>query len=139
MNSSLQDGATGRNSPMRALIEQNRERGVEPLARRDLPWATLSLLGALAIGAALVACWLRRRGRRGRPPAERAFLKMSRKLGLEKEGRELIKQLAAECAVEPLTLLVSPSALHDAIARVDRDRWRSRKGWKRVIALADAA
>ncbi len=132
-------GTATRDAPIRAMVQQNRDRGVEPWARRDLPWGTLGVLGAVAWGAAVVAWWVHRRRRRACPPAERAFLLMSRRLGLDRSARGLIKEIAAECGLEPLTLLVSPSALHDALTRIDRQRWRERAGWRKLLSLAEAA
>jgi hypothetical protein len=139
MTGSTQDNPGGRDAPIRTIIEQNRERGVEPLTRPDVPWGLLGALALMAVGAALIAWWINDRSNRRRPARERAFLRIARRLGLDRDSRALVKDLAAECDIDPLTLLVSPSALHSALASVDRERWRERRGWKQVVSLGIAA
>lgn len=139
MSPSEQTNVPARETPIRAIIRQNQERGVDTPVRPDLPWTLLGILTFAAITAAIAAWCINERFNHPLPVRERAFRRMARGLGLERHSRELVKQLAAECGLEPLTLLVSPSAMHSALASVDRDRWRERRGWSRVIALGEAA
>jgi hypothetical protein len=125
-------------TPIRSIVEQNRELGAGPLTRGELPWGAIGLLAIAAICAAVFAWSLRRRRSRRRPASERAFSRMARKLRLGRQGRELVRQLAAESKIDALALLVSPSALRVALSRIDAGEWRTRRGWKHVVALAKA-
>ncbi|HZW10063.1 MAG TPA: hypothetical protein VFF69_09175 [Phycisphaerales bacterium] len=126
-------------APTGAVAGHARDPAVGSVATTDIPWALLGALALVALGAALIAWWINHRFNGRRPARERAFIRMARMLGLDRETRALVKDLAAECDMDPLTLLVSPGAMQSTLIRIDRERWRDRRGWKKLAALGATA
>jgi hypothetical protein len=131
--------SSGQDTLTPTVIQHSGGRGPAPLDRRELPWELMAVLGLVAVGAAVTAGWINRRAGRRLPVRERAFRRMASKLGLGRDTRALVQELAAQSGVDPLALLVSPAALRAAIHRADQQQWRARSGWKQVVALSDAA
>lgn len=128
--------AIERNTPIRTVIEQNREAGVEPLERVDLPLGLLGVILGVAIAAGASAWYINARSHR-RPPAEdRAFASLARGHGLGGAGAALARELARDVGLPPVALLASPGLLGAAISRADRSSWSSRPGWAQLVRAA---
>lgn len=131
-----QAGPAERNAPIRTIIQQNRDAGVEPLHRVELPLGLLGVMLGVALAASALAWWINSHARH-RPPAERrAFLRLARGHGLGRRSRRLVENLGAEVGMAPVALLASPGVLRAAIADVDQVRWAQRPGWERLAQTA---
>lgn len=127
--------AAGRDAPIRTIIRQNQEAGVEPLEPVEVPMALVGGLLAAAAALALLAWWINRRAARPASDEERALRMLSRRLGIRGPSRRLLGDLSRETSVPELALLASPHALGTALAHVPAD-WSGRPGWQRLRALA---
>jgi hypothetical protein len=125
--------------PMHTVIRQNQESGAGPYERKELPLGLVGVILGVAVCMGLLAWWINRASAR-RPSAEvRAFSRLARKLRLGRAGRRIAQDLAERAEIAPVSLLASPSALRAAMAQVESGEWSSRRGWARLVGLADGA
>ncbi|MDX9912129.1 MAG: hypothetical protein RBS39_09885 [Phycisphaerales bacterium] len=84
------------------------------------------VLGVASIVAAIVFAW---QGYASRPPAEKAFRTVARRLGLGTLERTAIRKLAhLHGDVEPVALMLSASAMRSALDDLARERPEFRSG-----------
>lgn len=131
-----QPGAQPPDAPVRTVIRQNREAGVGPYLRKELPLGLIGAILGLAVCMGFLAWWINRVSRRRAAAEDRAFAHLARRLRLGRAGRRVAQELAETAGLPPVALLASPGTLRAAVARVDAEAWSSRRGWKRVAALA---
>lgn len=142
MNSGLERIATasqegpGREAPVRAIIRQNREEGVEAREPVDLPVGWLAgLLLAAAVSAA-VAAWINARARRTADPLRAAESRLARGLRLSRRGRALLAEVSGKTGVPRLAMLASARAMRSALDALDRAEWSRRPGFAELEGLA---
>ncbi|MCC7390388.1 MAG: hypothetical protein IT431_16665 [Phycisphaerales bacterium] len=131
-----QAGSAGRNTPIRTIIEQNREAGVEPLRRVELPMGLLAVMLGVALAAGLTAWWINHQARHRPAPETRAFIRLARGHGLGKRSMHLAAELAAQAGLAPVALLASPALLRAAVEGADQSTWSRRPGWDRLALAA---
>lgn len=82
-------------------------------------WVSLALAGALVIGGCI--SWLAWRDRRRHAPVERAFRAMARRLRLGRARAELVRVMAEDRDMPPVTLLISQHAFDRAASGSTRN------------------
>lgn len=135
----IQGQARPREAPLHTITRQNKEAGVEPYRRKEIPLGLVGIMLGIAVAMGFAAWWINRRAARRPAPEARAFLRLSRRLGLGGSARALVRELAHEAGLPPVALLASPGMLRGALDRVEQAAWRARPGWGRVAALAGEA
>ncbi|MCC6285280.1 MAG: hypothetical protein IT439_08275 [Phycisphaerales bacterium] len=78
-------------------------------------WLVVALLAALSAGSTAGAAWLAWRRALEAHPHEHAFRSIARRSGLSRHEREHVRSLASGAGVPPVALVLSPSALVQAI------------------------
>ena len=131
-----QTGTAERNAPIRTIIKQNRDAGVEPLQRVELPMGLLAVMLGVALAAGLTAWWINNRARHRPPPETRAFIRLARGHGLGKRSMHLASELAGQAGLPPVALLASPGLLRAVVGEVDQASWSRRPGWDRLALAA---
>ena len=85
-----------------------------------------AVLGMMSLVAAIVFAW---QGYASRPPAEKAFRTVARRLGLGTFERDAIRKLAhLHGDVEPVALMLSARAMRSALDDLARERPEFRSG-----------
>lgn len=122
----------GRDAPVRTIIRQNREEGVEPLRPVEIPTSAVVWLLAAAVFFGLAALVIRRRTRRVAAPALSAERRLVRLRGLSRAADTLLTDLARATGIPRLAMLTSDTALRDALRHPDAATLRQRQGWARL-------
>ena len=123
-------------APLHTITRQNKEAGVEPYQRKEIPLELVGIMLGVAVAMGFAAWWINRRAARRPGPEARAFARLAKRLRVGRAGRALLQDLAREADLPPVALVASPGVLAAAIGRIDQAAWRGRPGWKRVAALA---
>ncbi len=99
-------------------VELVREPAPPASFEAGLDWALiLAVLGALLFSALTIYLWMR--SREPAEPEERAFRRLASRMGLSEREREVVRAAAsAHGSATPASLLLSPSALRDALEAV---------------------
>ena len=126
----------GRDAPVRTIIRQNREDGVEPLQRKEFPTTLVTSLVVAAVALAVVAWWINRRATRSLPPEAVAQVTLTRRLRLGRRAGGLLTELETASGVPALAMLASATALRTALEAPEARRLAGRPGWARLEALA---
>ena len=137
----MQAGGTapaGRDAPVRTVIRQNREEGVEPLQRREFPTTLVTSLVVAAVVLAAVAWWINRRAARSMSPEVVAQSTLARRLRLGRRAGGLLHELETASGVPALAMLASATALRTALEAPEARQLAGRPGWARLEALAAA-
>lgn len=125
-----------RDAPIRTIIHQNKQAGVKPLHRREIPTMLVVWLLVAAVLLGVTAWWINRRATRRVSVEALAEHKLARGLRLGRAAKRLLPELERETGVPTLALLASGSALRRAMAMPEAERLSSRPGWARLKALA---
>jgi len=99
-------------------VELVREEPEPPRFNAGMDWALIfAFLGALVFSGLTIYLWMR--AREPSEPEERAFRKMAGRMGLSDRERDIVRAAAvAHGDTTPAALLLSPSALRDALDAV---------------------
>ena len=124
-------------APLHTITRQNKEAGVGPYQRKDIPLGLVGIMLGIAVAMGLAAWWINRRAARRSSPEARAFVRLSKRVGVGRAGRALLQDLAREADLPALALVASPGVLGTVLGGVDHTAWRARPGWARVVALAE--
>ncbi|MDQ7012654.1 MAG: hypothetical protein Q9O74_02010 [Planctomycetota bacterium] len=128
-----------RESPIRTIIRQNREAGVEPLQRTEIPTMLVVWLLVAAIVLGITAWWINRRATRAVSAEASAERKLARGLRLGRAARNLLPELERATGIPTLALLASRSALRRAMEMPEAGNLSGKPGWQRLEALVASA
>ncbi len=137
------DGGGGsgvaREAPIRTIIHQNKEAGVEPLQRTEIPTMLVVWLLVAAMVLGIAAWWINRRATRSVSAEASAERKLARGLRLGRAARKLLPELEKATGIPTLALLASGSALRRAMEMPEAGNLSGKAGWKRLEALVASA